>query len=172
VVKRKPLFDVKMTRWAAELALRFLCVLSVCLAGTHLAYGQNQRPDKPSVPSDPAPLYDPGPDETLTMFPHSESSRFWISGQANFISQWHAGFHSPYQGPNSLSPEAQDASSRVLTLFMGLELNDTAELLFDVQETGGHGIGEALGLAGFTNLDVVRNPQLSKAPYVARLMWH
>ena len=46
------------------------------------------------------------------------------------------------------------------------------ELLCDIQETGGHGIGEALGLAGFTNLDVVRNPQLSKAPYVARLMWH
>ncbi len=41
-----------------------------------------------------------------------------------------------------------------------------------MQETGGHGIGEALGLAGFTNLDVVRNPTLSKAPYLARLMWH
>ena len=106
------------------------------------------------------------------MFPHSESSRFWISGQANFISQWHPAFHSPYQGPNSLSPEAQDASSRVLTLFTGLRLNDTSELLFDVQETAGHGIGEALGLAGFTNLDVVRNPLLSKAPYAARLMWH
>jgi carbohydrate-selective porin OprB len=60
----------------------------------------------------------------------------------------------------------------VLTLFTGLQLNNTSELLFDVQETGGHGIGEALGLAGFTNLDVVRNPQLSKTPYVARLMWH
>ncbi len=28
------------------------------------------------------------------------------------------------------------------------------------------------GLAGFLNLDVVRNPTLGKAPYVARLMWH
>lgn len=46
------------------------------------------------------------------------------------------------------------------------------ELLGDVQETGGHGVGEALGLAGFTNLDVVRNPSLSKAPYIGRLMWH
>jgi len=27
-------------------------------------------------------------------------------------------------------------------------------------------------VAGFFNLDVVRNPSLSKAPYVARLMWH
>jgi carbohydrate-selective porin OprB len=96
----------------------------------------------------------------------------WISGQANFISQWHPAFHSPYQGANSLSPQAQDATSRVLTLYTGLRLTGSTELLCDVQETGGHGIGEALGLAGFTNLDVVRNPTLSKAPYIARLMWH
>jgi len=60
----------------------------------------------------------------------------------------------------------------VLTLLTGLRINSTTEFLLDVQETGGHGIGEALGIAGFTNLDVVRNPTLSKAPYVARLMWH
>ena len=109
---------------------------------------------------------------TLTMLPHLETDRLWISGQANFISQWHPTFHSPYQGPNSLSPQAQDATSRVLTLFTGVRINGSTELLCDVQETGGHGIGEALGLAGFTNLDVVRNPTLSKAPYIARLMWH
>jgi carbohydrate-selective porin OprB len=106
------------------------------------------------------------------MFPHPETDRLWLSGQANFISQWHPAFHSPYQGANSLSPEAQDATSRVLTLYTGLRLTDTTELLCDVQETGGHGLGEALGVAGFPNLDVVRNPLLSKAPYVARLMWH
>lgn len=106
------------------------------------------------------------------MFPHWETDRLWISGQANFISQWHPAFHSPYQGVNSLTPEAQDATSRVLTLFTGLRLNGTSELLCDVQESGGHGIGEALGLGGVTNLDVVRNTTLSRAPYVARLMWH
>jgi carbohydrate-selective porin OprB len=53
-----------------------------------------------------------------------------------------------------------------------MEASNTTEFLCDIQETGGHGIGEALGLAGFTNLDVVRNPTISKAPYVARLMWH
>ncbi len=106
------------------------------------------------------------------MFPHPETDRLWISGQANFVSQWHPAFRLPYQGPNSLTPEAQDASSRVLTLYTGFRISRTAEVLCDVQETGGHGIGEALGLAGFTNLDVVRNPLLSKAPYIARLMWH
>src|SRR5208282_3970181 len=54
----------------------------------------------------------------------------------------------------------------------GLRFTTTTELLCDVQETGGHGIGEALGVAGFTNLDVVRNPTLGKAPYIARLMIH
>src|ERR1700687_1777060 len=127
-----------------------------------------QEPPESSVPADPAPEADPIP----TIFPHAESDRWWISGQANFISQWHPAFDSPYQGGNSLSPEAQDASSRVLTLYTGLRLTSNSALLFDVQETGGHGIGEALGLAGFTNLDVVRNPTLSKAPYIARLMWH
>ncbi len=106
-----------------------------------------------------------------SMFPHPERDRWWISGQANFISQWHPAFHSPYQGPRSLPPQAQDATSRVLTLFTGVRLTNGAELLCDVQETGGHGIGEAVGLAGVTNLDIVRNPDLSKAPYIARLMW-
>ena len=127
-----------------------------------------QEPSESSVPTDPAPEADPIP----TMFPHPESDRWWISGQANFISQWHPAFDSPYQGRNSLPPQAQDATSHVFTLYTGLRLTSNSELLCDVQETGGHGIGEALGLAGFTNLDVVRNPTLSKAPYIARLMWH
>jgi len=114
----------------------------------------------------------PGADPVPTMFPHPETDRWWISGQANFISQWHPEFHSPYQGPRSLPSQAQDASSRVLTLFTGVRLTNTMELLCDVQETGGHGIGEAVGLGGVTNLDIVRNPDLSKAPYFARLMWH
>lgn len=106
------------------------------------------------------------------MFPHLEWDRIWLSGQANWISQYHPTFTSPYQGPHSLSPEAQDATSRVLTLFTGLRVTDTTEFLCDVQETGGNGLGNALGVAGFFNLDVVRNPTLSKAPYIARLMWH
>jgi len=111
-------------------------------------------------------------DPQVTMLQHAEWDRLWLSGQVNIISQWHPGFHSPYQGKNSLTAEAQDASSRVLTLYTGWRATNTTEFLCDVQETGGHGLGEALGVAGFFNLDVVRNPQLSKAPYVARLMWH
>jgi hypothetical protein len=114
----------------------------------------------------------PGGESLLTMFPHPESGRFWISGQANFITQYHPTFHSPYSGPNSLSAEAQDATSHVFTLYTGIRLTSSAEVQCDIQETGGNAIGAALGVAGFPNLDVVRNPNLSKAPYVARFMWH
>jgi high affinity Mn2+ porin len=116
---------------------------------------------------------EPTPEESpIIMIPHADWDRLWLSGQANFVMQWHPGFHSPYQGKNSLTPEAQNANSRVLTLFTGLRVTNSTEFLCDVQEAGGHGLAEALGVAGFFNLDVVRNPTLSKAPYVARLMWH
>ena len=99
-------------------------------------------------------------------------NRVWLSGQANFITQYHPAFSAKYSGTNSLSPGAQDASSRVLTLFTGFRLFKNSEVLVDIESTGGHGLGEALGLAGFTNLDVVRNPALGSAPYIARAMFH
>ncbi|MFC6644361.1 carbohydrate porin [Granulicella cerasi] len=43
------------------------------------------------------------------------------------------------------------------------------DFIFDLESAGGRGISEALGLAGFTNLDVVRNPSLGSTPYVARV---
>src|ERR1700676_5696673 len=163
-----------MIRNAAAGAVVRFCFASIVAFGTFFlpAISRAQDPQSEQTPAPPnaetGPAFDPIP----VMFPHPESDRIWISGQANIISQWHPAFRSPYLGRNSLSPEAQDASSRVLTLYTGLRLTGTMELLCDVQETGGHGIGEAFGLAGFTNLDVVRNPALSKAPYIARLMWH
>ena len=145
-------------------------VLAILLTCPMLSWAQGEPPNPPD--NSPAISPDPDPQPATTMLGHLESNRIWISGQVNIISQWHPAFHSPYRGPNSLSPEAQDASSRVLTLYTGLRVSSTTELLCDVQETGGHGLGEALGVAGFPNLDVVRNPLLTKAPYVARLMLH
>jgi high affinity Mn2+ porin len=150
--------------WAIAAWLSILAVLPAAQA--------QEAPVPPAPSASDASGETAEADPVPAMFAHPESDRWWISGQANWISQWHPAFHSPYQGVNSLPPEAQDATSRVLTLFTGLRLTGTTELLCDVQESGGHGIGEALGLSGETNLDVVRNPTLSKAPYVARLMWH
>src|ERR1700730_110511 len=148
----------------------FYMLALILLSLTPIARGQEPEPKQ--APSPPDAETGPATDSIPVMFPHPASDRIWISGQANIISQWHPAFHSPYSGMNSLSPQAQDASSRVLTLYTGLRLTRNMELLCDIQETGGHGLGEAFGLAGFTNLDLVRNQSLGKAPYVARMMWH
>ena len=118
------------------------------------------------------PEESPATDPPSVIFPHSETSRFWASGQVNLIEQWHPAFHSPYQGAQSLAPRAEHAGSRVLTLFLGWQITNTTELLIDPESAGGRGIGDALGLAGFTNLDVVRNPSLGNAPYISRAMMH
>lgn len=115
---------------------------------------------------------DRDPPEPATFFPHSESGRYWVSGQINFIFQWHPRFHALYTGANSLRPEAEHALSRLFTLYTGYQLTKNTEIFFAPESTGGHGISDALGLGGFTNLDVVRNPDLGAKPYISRLMIH
>ncbi len=117
----------------------------------------------------PASAPDASPD---TVLPHFREGRFWVSGQTNFIFQTHPGFSAKYSGANSLDPNYEKATSRVMTLYTGVRLNNSTEVLADVEEAGGAGLSKALGLAGFSNLDVVRNPTLGSAPYLARVMVH
>jgi high affinity Mn2+ porin len=107
---------------------------------------------------------------TLTLFPHSETNRYWISGQANIVFQWHPAFPAAYSGPNSLRAVAESATSRVLTLYLGYEMTSTTEVYLDVESSGGHGISQSLGLAGYTDLDALRIGLASQTPYVARAM--
>ncbi len=95
-----------------------------------------------------------------------------VSGQINSVTQGCFNFHSPYSGPNSLPGAGQLASSRVMTLFTKLALPASTDLEVDIESAGGSGIGNALGLAAYVNLDVVRNPALGSKPYLARAMLH
>src|SRR5579884_781286 len=128
---------------------------------------EQEKGSRASIPQEADISSDPE-----SMVPHLSDTRFWLSGQMNFIAQWHPPFHAAYSGPNSLSPNYEKALSRVLTLYTGVRLNDSAELLVDVEEAGGTALSTGLGLAGNTDLDIVRNPSLSKAPYLARAMIH
>ena len=95
-----------------------------------------------------------------------------IGGQANFVLQGHGDFRSPYEGTNSLRAQSEHALSRVLTLYTTCRLSNDSELVVDAESAGGKGISNALGVAGFTNLDVVRNPTLGSSPYLARAEFH
>jgi high affinity Mn2+ porin len=141
--------------FALKAALFFL----LCCAPSLTACAQQTPPDEP-------------PAQPPTMFPHSETAPWWVSGQFNNIFQGHPGFHALYSGPNSLRAQGETATSHVATLYTAYQFNRTTEVLFDVESASGHGISDTLGLAGATNLDAVRNPSLGIAPYIARAEVH
>jgi len=114
-------------------------------------------------------------DSPSTIFSHPQSTRWWLSGQVNLIFQAHPSFRALYSGPNSLSNGSDHALSRIFTLYTALRLTDTTDVVFDVEEASGAGIGRSVGLAGYTDIDVVRIPgegsPLSTAPYVSRVIF-
>ncbi len=112
----------------------------------------------------------------VSMAPHPEDALYWISGQANFIFQGRPAFHSLYQGTNSFRNSAEYKTSMVGTLYLAARrsrsIRYNTDFIYDEEEAAGRGLSEALGLAGFTNLDVVRNPNLGSVPYTARYEIH
>src|SRR5580704_3996723 len=169
------------TAGAAGFALA-LCVVT-CVGWVPLATAQ-QAPATQEASGHPAQITDAGTvPQAETADPSAESApesllprlmdnRFWLSGQANFIFQTNPPFFAKYSGPHSLDSHYEKATSRVLTFYTGVRLGGSMEILVDIEETGGAALSTGLGLAGFTDLDIVRNPLLSKAPYVARALIH
>ena len=137
--------------------------VALCLAVLTVGATGQENQEGPELPDAPTPRD--------TFFEHSNAAKWWVSGQANFVFQAHNGFYAAYSGPNSLINTPENAVSRVLTLFTAFELTPRSFVYVDVEEAGWGGISGALGLAGFTNLDVVRNPQVGTAPYFARAIF-
>jgi high affinity Mn2+ porin len=161
-------------------AVGLLLALVTVVAYAPATFAQQSVPQSPvqspvAPISDPASnLVDPFPADNATeaMLPHLKDTRFWLSGQANFVFQALPPFSAPYSGPHSLGPNYEKATSRVMTLYTGARLNNSTEILVDIEEAGGAALSLGFGLAGNTDLDIVRNPSLSKAPYVGRAMIH
>ena len=136
---------------------------------------QDSTPSATPVPATPSTQTDAAGD-VPEMFPHPEGTRYLLSGQANIIFQAHAPFHSPYESVNSLVGRGEYKTSLIGTVYAGYQLRrdprSATEVIANLESAGGRGISQALGLAGFTNLDVVRNPNLGSIPYLARLEFH
>ncbi|HEY0192224.1 MAG TPA: carbohydrate porin [Kofleriaceae bacterium] len=106
-------------------------------------------------------------DDGATLLPHPDEA-WWLSGQVNLVGQAQPGFHSPYAGTNSFRSDDHAALSMVATVFAGYELTPYTAIVVAGESAGGGGLSDALGIAGFTNLDVVRNPSLGATPYLGR----
>ena len=158
----------------------FVVTLAACLnlLAAPVLLAQRPSPPDPLPQTNSSPVKDaPAVSSAApTMFPHPPTARYLISGQGNIIFQAHAPFHSPYEGVNSLNSRGEYKTSLLGTLYLGAEVLHTSrtntDLILDIESSGGRGISQALGLAGFTNLDVVRNPNLGSKPYIARVQLH
>ncbi len=147
---------------------RSLVLLTILAVSSILLSAQNADPGPPQTQTS-AP---PEAEDPETIFTHSQTARWWVSGQINIIPQGHGAFRALYSGPNSLKPTPEIAVSRIFTLYTAARLTRSLDAVFDLEEASGQGISNSLGLAGYTNIDVVRVPgqgsPLSIAPYIAR----
>jgi high affinity Mn2+ porin len=89
--------------------------------------------------------------------------RFAIYGQATYTEQESDGFHSPYAGPNSLSPDMGRETSDA-TLFLGARLWRGAELWVNPEVDEGAGLDNTVGLAGFSSGEAYKVGR--NAPYL------
>ena len=153
--------------------LRTFCfTLTLLTGGGCIQAQQPTEPPPTGQPSDAAASDQAAP----ALFRHPNSARYLVQGQANIIFQAHGPFHSPYAAENSLVGRGEYKTSLLGTLYLGYQINRNVryatDAILDVESSGGRGISQALGLAGFTNLDVVRNPSLGSKPYLARYQLH
>src|SRR5690348_16902005 len=139
-----------------EFGRRLLLLNSIVLcSGLALAQGANPQDSGTSNQTSPkAEQWSEKDPETI--FPHPEMSRWWLSGQVNLIGQGHGDFRTLYGGPNSLKATREISGSRIFTLYTAARLNHSSDVVFDLEEANGNGISNSLGLAGYTNIDVVR----------------
>lgn len=93
---------------------------------------------------------------------------YMVGGQTTVVWQHLPSFRSPYAALRSLRPGPEDAVSHSYTLYAGLRLLPWLDAYVDPEMIRGEGIGGGTGLAGYTNGEVIRNPQAGQSPYLGR----
>ncbi len=74
-----------------------------------------------------------------------------IHGQTTGTVQYQPAFHSPYQGPQSLSPAANARETLDATLYLGLRPWAGAEIWVNPEIDQGFGIQNTFGAAGYVS---------------------
>lgn len=104
----------------------------------------------------------------------AEAAPNWIpqllAAQYTGIRQHLYPFGAAYSGPLSLTPDGDTETSQTFGGYFGMQMSPHWQAYFDVEMFKGAGVGNAVGLGGITNGDVIREGNdLSKAPYIARV---
>ncbi len=90
--------------------------------------------------------------------------------QYNLIAQSVSPFKSPYSGTKSLIATGDSAVTQTFGVYLGSQLSERLQAYVDFEMEKGTAIGNAVGLGGITNGDVIRSGavDLGSDPYLAR----
>ncbi len=93
-----------------------------------------------------------------------------LGWQFTLIGQYLPPFHARYSGLNSLVSTGDRAATHTYGVYFGSRLSGPLEAYLDIEMARGAAVGNALGLGGITNGDVIRQGavQLGGEPYIAR----
>jgi high affinity Mn2+ porin len=91
----------------------------------------------------------------------SGSDRWEIHGQTTYLQQGYGPFRSPYQGPNSFTPNAQTRNTWSNSAFLGVRLWQGGELYYNPELLQGFGLHDTTGAAGYPSGEA----QKSNFPY-------
>ena len=91
--------------------------------------------------------------------------------QQTIITQNKPGFNAPYSGRNSLSPLTETQTSITATFFVNARLWKGATVMFDPEISGGAGLSQTVGVAGFPNGETFRVGGVQNKIYIGRLFF-
>lgn len=155
------------------------CVLSAMVAA---CCGTSAWPQDGAVsPGAPAPIPSPREEEkpsatggNLAPTPGGPAKTtaarpaYLVGFQSTVVGQHLFRFRSPYQGPNSLRARNELRESETYTLILGVRPFRHLEFYLNPEFARGRGIGDAVGLGGYTNGDFITTPSGAATPYLAR----
>jgi high affinity Mn2+ porin len=78
-------------------------------------------------------------------------SNWSLHGQFTYVEQGYFAFHSPYEGPSSLSGASQMRNTASATIFLGRRLWRDSEIFFNPELMQGFGLSDVHGVAAFPN---------------------
>jgi high affinity Mn2+ porin len=78
-------------------------------------------------------------------------SNWSLHGQFTYVEQGYFAFHSPYEGPSSLSGTSQMRNTASATIFLGRRLWRDSEIFFNPELMQGFGLSDVHGVAAFPN---------------------
>ena len=88
--------------------------------------------------------------------------------QATVVAQGNAGFHAPFQGPNSLDSDANGRETADVTLYLGFRPWAGAEVWIDAEIDQGFGLSNTLGVAGFPSGEAYKVGAVTPYPKLPR----